>query len=616
VVASGVDSRPPGTPLAGAFAPGMTFAGYRIDALVGRGGMGVVYRAMDQSLERPVALKLVAPELVEDERFRAQFLREPRLAASLDHPNVIPIYEAGEQDGQLYLAMRFVAGSDLKRVLESAQGMSAKRALEVVGQVAGALDAAHGRALVHRDVKPANVLIDEGGHAYLTDFGITMQLDGGATDAGGAAGTLDYLAPEQIRGDPVDGRTDSYALACVLYECLTGAPPFRRATEAETLWAHMQEESAPVQGHAELDGVLRKALAKDPDARYETCDAFVRDARAALGLDPSPVLVRRRRARLGRRLLLLGGALLAAAVVAAILVIAPSSNGPLLAGPNSVAVIDPASGKLDAVIPVGEAPTAIAASKEAVWVLNANDGAGTISRIDPRAREVEATLAVPGTPRSLVTAGGSLWVGTNEGQLFRIDPASDLVDERTRLPNAGKSSPFSPVADAGWLTTGAGAVWAASFRAISRVDPASGALRAGRTAWWGPMTYGFGSIWVAAGEPVERLSPKTLRPVATVDIAARPLFSLAAGLGSVWVPTGDGRGVVRIEPNRNVVEHTYEVGGRSNSVAIGNDAAWATSDAGTVARIDPETHAVSTIRVGGSPRALALGAGAVWVSVN
>ena len=511
MVASGVDSRPPGTHHEGAFAPGTTFAGYRIDALVGRGGMGVVYRALDLSLERPVALKLIAPEFVEDQRFRARFLREPRLAASLDHPNVIPIFEAGEHEGQLYLAMRFVGGSDLKSVLESPEGMPPERALEVVGQVAGALDAAHSRALVHRDVKPANVLIAQGGHAYLTDFGITKQLGGDSADTGRAAGTLDYLAPEQIRGDPVDGRTDGYALACVLYECLAGAPPFRRATEAETLWAHMQEEPAPVQGHAALDPVLRKALSKEPAARYETCEAFVRDARAALGLDRSPVLARRRRVRVGRRLLLAGGALLAAAVVAAILAITLSSDPALLAGPNSVAVIDPASEELDAVIPVGDTPTAIAASKEAVWVLNANDGAGTISHIDPRTREVEATLSVPGTPRSLVTAGGSLWVGTNEGRLFRIDPASDLVDERTRLPNAGKSTPFAHDNGAGWLTTGAGAVWAASFRAISRVDPATGALRAGRSAVWGPMAHGSarsGSAWApSSGSHPRRCAP-------------------------------------------------------------------------------------------------------------
>jgi serine/threonine protein kinase len=224
---------------------GATFAGYRVDALVGRGGMGVVYRATDLSLERPVALKLIAPQLADDQRFRARFLREPRLAAALDHPSVVPIYEAGEHEGQLYLAMRYVEGSDLKTLLERDERLSPERSLSILAQIADALDAAHRRGLVHRDVKPGNVLLDDDGHAYLTDFGITKQRGGDSTDTGQMVGTLDYLAPEQIRGEDVDGRTDCYALACVLYECLAGTPPFRRATEAETLWAHMQETPAP-----------------------------------------------------------------------------------------------------------------------------------------------------------------------------------------------------------------------------------------------------------------------------------------------------------------------------------------------------------------------------------
>src|SRR5919106_3763841 len=199
------------------FSPGTSFAGYRVDSLVGRGGMGVVYRATDLSLGRPVALKLIAPELAEDESFRARFLREPKLAASLDHPNVIPIYEAGEHDGQLYLAMRFVEGSDLRTLLEREGKLSPKRTLAILAQVAGAIDAAHRRALLHRDMNPADVLLDEEGHAYLTDFGITKQLGGASTDTGRLVGTLDYLAPEQIRGDLIDGRTDVYALGCVLY---------------------------------------------------------------------------------------------------------------------------------------------------------------------------------------------------------------------------------------------------------------------------------------------------------------------------------------------------------------------------------------------------------------
>ena len=278
---------------------GMIFAGYRVEELVGRGGMGVVYRATDLSLERPVALKLVAPELAEDERFRDRFLREPRLAASLDHPNVIPIYEAGEHDGQLYLAMRFVEGSDLRTILEREGKLPPQRALAVLAQVAGALDAAHRRALVHRDVKPANVLLDEDGHAYLTDFGITKQVGGDSTDTGRVVGTLDYLAPEQIRGDPVDGRTDVYALGCVLYECLAGAPPFRRTTEAEILWAHMQEQPAPLRGYPRLDPVLRKALAKDREDRFKTCAELIDAAASALGLGPPRAARRRFRAAAG-----------------------------------------------------------------------------------------------------------------------------------------------------------------------------------------------------------------------------------------------------------------------------------------------------------------------------
>ena len=287
-----------------AFSPGTTFAGYRVESLLGRGGMGVVYRAWDVSLERPVALKLIAPELAEDERFRTRFLRESRLAASLDHPGVVPIHEAGEHDGQLYLAMRYVEGGDLRTLLEREGTLSPERALGVLGDVAEALDAAHRRGLVHRDVKPANVLLDEDGHAYLTDFGITKRVSAASTDTGRMVGTLDYLAPEQIRGDPVDGRTDLYALACVLYQCLSGEPPFRRGTEAETMWAHMQDEPPSLRDYPQLDPVLRKALAKEKDERHASCDEFLAAASSALGFEPPAR--RARRLRVGRRLVLAG----------------------------------------------------------------------------------------------------------------------------------------------------------------------------------------------------------------------------------------------------------------------------------------------------------------------
>src|SRR5829696_5733703 len=317
-----------------ALIPGTTFAGYRLESLVGRGGMGVVYRARDLRLDRPVALKLIAPELAEDEEFRARFLREPRLAASLDHPNVIPIYDAGEFEGQLYLAMRFVDGRDLKSLLEGEGTLPADRALQILTPIADALDSAHRQRLVHRDVKPANVLLDRDGHAYLTDFGITKQAGAPSTDTGRAVGTLDYLAPEQIRGDPVDGRTDCYALACVLYECLAGRPPFHRDTEAETMWAHMQEQPGPLRGHARLDPVLRKALAKDREERYASSTELIDAAAAALGLE-APAAGRRplapRALRRSGRAIVAGGLVLLAAAIA--LVILASTGGEDLAEP-------------------------------------------------------------------------------------------------------------------------------------------------------------------------------------------------------------------------------------------------------------------------------------------
>ena len=197
---------------------------------------------------------------------------------------MVPIHEAGERDGQLYLAMRYVEGSDLSAVLARERTLPPERALAVLAQIADALDTAHRRDLVHRDVKPANVLLDEDEHVYLTDFGVTKQVGGASTDTGRVVGTLDYLAPEQIRGEAVDGRTDSYALACVLYECLSGTPPFRRDTEAETLWAHMHEQPAPLPGYAALDPVLARGLAKERDERYGSCAELIEDARRAIGL--------------------------------------------------------------------------------------------------------------------------------------------------------------------------------------------------------------------------------------------------------------------------------------------------------------------------------------------
>src|SRR5215211_4356672 len=345
---------------------GSTFAGYRIDSLVGRGGMGVVYRARDLALDRPVALKLIAPELAQDERFRTRFLRESRLAAALDHPHVVPIHEAGEHEGQLYLAMRFVEGEDLKTRLERESAVAPARAVAVLAEIADALDAAHRRGRVHRDVKPANVLLDEDGHAYLTDFGITKQVGDASTGTGGLVGTLDYLAPEQIRGGEVDGRADCYALGCVLYECLTGTPPFRRETEAETLWAHMQGEPPAVPGHPELDRVIAKALAKDPDDRYETCTALIDAARPPAVPGVRSPRVRRRLLR-RRSALLAGGLVLVAGAAAAVITSSddPEPRSTLAQIANGVAALGGSDASVSALIESGTAPSNVAVGEGA-----------------------------------------------------------------------------------------------------------------------------------------------------------------------------------------------------------------------------------------------------------
>jgi serine/threonine protein kinase len=254
---------------------GETFGGYAIESLLGRGGMGAVYLATHARLARKVALKVIAPELAHDEGFRARFLRESQLAASLEHPNVIPIYDAGEVDGTLFLAMRYVSGPSLQTLLRARGTISDRETLRLAEQIGGALDASHATGLVHRDVKPANILLSEGGdQAYLCDFGLAKQTTShGVTQTGSFLGTVDYCAPEQIEGRGVDGRTDLYSLGAVLFHCLAGQPPYLRETDFAVLEAHLRDpppalSTARAGLPATLDGVLATAMAKYPEVRY------------------------------------------------------------------------------------------------------------------------------------------------------------------------------------------------------------------------------------------------------------------------------------------------------------------------------------------------------------
>jgi serine/threonine protein kinase len=266
---------------------GTEVAGFRIESLLGRGGMSVVYVAEQMRLGRKVALKVLTTELSWDELFRERFVRESHIAATIDHPNIIPIYDAGEAEGLLYIAMRFVQGPDLKEILKRG-ALGVGRTIFLIEQLASALDAAHAHTLVHRDVKPGNILVEEStDHAYLTDFGVAKQTTArGLTSTGHFLGTVEYAAPEQIEGGPVDARTDVYALGCVLYECLTGAPPFSHGTEHAVLHAHLVEPAPSVSRvRPELplafDGVIATAMAKGPADRFASCGELAQAARNA-----------------------------------------------------------------------------------------------------------------------------------------------------------------------------------------------------------------------------------------------------------------------------------------------------------------------------------------------
>jgi serine/threonine protein kinase len=275
---------------------GDELSGYRLRGVMGRGGMSVVYEAENPRLGSTVALKVLAPELATNDLFRARFLKESRIAASLNHPNVIPIYDMGAHDDLLFIAMRYVVGADLRMVLKAKGWLTPDQALLLIGQAGRALDAAHRHGLVHRDVKPGNILIERGSddegepdHVYLSDFGISKHVASrsGLTATGEFMGTIDYISPEQIRGRPVDGRADIYSLGCVLYECLTGRVPFDKDVNAAVIWAHVEEmPTAPSTMQPALppsiDQVLAKALAKDPADRYATCRELIAAVRDAL----------------------------------------------------------------------------------------------------------------------------------------------------------------------------------------------------------------------------------------------------------------------------------------------------------------------------------------------
>jgi YVTN family beta-propeller protein len=603
---------------------GTQLGSYRIEALLGRGGMGVVYRATDLRLGRQVALKLLAPHVTQDQRFRTRFLAESRLAASIDHAGIVPIYEAGEVDDHLYIAMRYVEGTDLASLLRADGPLAPDRAVGLVAQLADALDAAHARGLVHRDVKPSNALIAVEGaaeHVYLADFGLTKHTttDGRLTATDQLVGTIDYVAPERIRAEQADGRADLYALGCVLFECLTGEVPFPRDSEVAAIYAHLEDEPPQASQRRPglppaLDDVVTRALAKDPVDRWQSGAELVAAARAALPATAAPLPARARLSRRVPRRALVAFALLAVLAILGALLLARSGNEPTiaLADADAVAVIDPGRASLLDDIDVGASPSDVAAGAGALWIANAD--AGSVSRIDRRTRTVRQTIPVGAGPIAVAVGAGGVWTANSlDGTVSWISPATNQEVDRISVGNGP-----SGVCVAG------GAVWVAvSYdRAILRFDPVS---RRRKSIPLDDMptqlACGGGFVWASSESAgtvtqVSARSGEVVRPIAAGGGAS----GLAWGAGALWVAnTRDGT-VSRIDPRSGVQTAVIPVGARAGPVhvAVGAGGVWVSNEAaGTVARIDPRQQRVARpLTVGNRPQGVAVVDGSLWVAVR
>jgi streptogramin lyase len=598
---------------------GGELAGYRLVSLLGRGGMGAVYLAEDTALGRKVALKLLAAQLTESRRFRERFLRESQLAASLDHPHVVPIYAAGEADGQLYLAMRYVDGYDLKQLLAREGKLAPGRALTLLAQVADALDAAHERGLVHRDVKPGNVLIAAGSgreHCYLADFGLTKQTASisGLTGTGELVGTVEYVSPEQIRGDAVDRRSDVYALACVLHECLTGEPPYERDSEVATLWAHVNDPPPGTRLGLALDTALARGLAKAPEARSRSCGELVGEAAAALGLRTTFLTARRRSApiRLTRRRLLAAGAAAAAGSSAAAALLTRRDGELARIGPTSIGVIDAATRKLVGEVPIGFKSDLIAAGEGFVWIV---DGPrGTLRKIDPATMRMVATDAIAtAAATGIVVDAGSIWIALAGDRVLRF--GTDVG--KPRLIRLGDRD--YPMV----LASGLGAIWAfmPELGRLSRIDPATNhvtwsqegllglAVAAGRAGVWLADRATLVQVDPASGEQVD-----SIYPIGDPRVRARNI-SLAVGKDAVWFAAPFATKLWRIDGQQPRTIESFPAGRGPAGIALDEGAVWVANSSGnSVSRIDPVTGALETIRLGAPPGRLVAAFGKVWTS--
>jgi DNA-binding beta-propeller fold protein YncE/predicted Ser/Thr protein kinase len=597
---------------------GSTLAGYRIDSLLARGGMGVVYRATQLALERPVALKVIARELAGDEAFRQRFLRESRLAARLDHPNVVPVYDAREEEGELIVAMRLVEGGDLRRLIDREAPLEPERVLLLLGQVADALDAAHAAGIVHRDVKPHNVLV-EGERAYLSDFGLAKAIAGtGAGSGASIVGTVEYMAPEQWRGEAAGPAADVYSLACVLYEALTGVAPYGRK-EIDT------EPELP----RGMEAVIERAVSKNPGERYRTAGALIEAARECAGATPAKTRVlteapegptlrigtgsaapdaeagggllwrirpwRRAIAGIGLGWFVSGLMLVAVLTVIAIVEL----------GGDGVSVSEPT--------PIARPPLRLAVGPRSVWVTSAADG--TLSKVDSDSRRVVGTSRVGKGVSGVAIGDGSVWVSNPRGgEVLRVDSAGQVI---ARVAIGGRPGALAFAGGRLWVADedgrGVSAIDAATNRpAVRWIAPHSAPLRLGA---------GAGAVWVssAAAGVVRRIDPASATTGPPIRVGRGPA-GITVGGGLVWVANSRSGTVTRVDPSlRAIVAAPTPVGARPGGIDAGTDTVWVASTAeATLTRLDIHSGEPigDPIGVPLDPGAVAVGPEAVWVASN
>ncbi|HEY2636159.1 MAG TPA: protein kinase, partial [Solirubrobacteraceae bacterium] len=562
---------------------GSTLAGCRLEAVAGRGGMGVVYRATQLALERPVAVKVIAPQYAEEAAFRERFQSESRLAASIDHPNVIPVYEAGERDGVLFLIMRWVEGTELRALLRTEGPLAPERAVRILRPVASALGAAHRRGLVHRDVKPANVLIASGegedDHIYLTDFGIARRIGAeGMTRTGALVGTLDYISPERIEGGRGDAASDIYALGCMAYETLTGRVPFDGPTEVAKMFAHVNDpppspRAAVPAVPPQLDAVVLRAMAKDPAERFATA-ADLAGALAAAVADPE------RAAR--------AEADTAETELAETEQLTPPA--PPAGPPPGKAPPAAAEGPTPASPPPGEGPPPGQGPPAAAAPLAGEPPPATPP--PPRAR--------PSRPRWLLPAAALAVVAAVVVVILRASGGGSGKESSSKETSSTRTTPARPVT----VPTATGQATVGRTPAFHVSGGPAGATAVG------------GRVWVALSGRGEVVGLVQGRPPITVHVGGRPSAVTKDPRGRVWISHTGQRQVTVYDPRTR----------KATPIAVGSDpgSIGATpkgifvADRGesAVTRIDINTLKASRIALPSAPTGIVSAYLRAWIGVT